>query len=57
MATGLIEIIEPGMYTTVQDYPGRLGYCSFSPRSWQVADDGHANSRVGTEGDAAWPPP
>ena len=56
MATGLIELIEPGMYTTVQDYPGRVGFWNVGiPPSGPMDSFAHrtANWLVGNPSDAA----
>ncbi len=51
-----IEVLEPGMYTTVQDYPGRLGYWDIGvPPSGPMDDYAFriANQIVGNAAQAA----
>lgn len=51
-----IEVLEPGIYTTVQDYPGRLGYWSIGvPPSGPMDDYAFrlANRIVGNANEAA----
>ena len=51
-----IEVLEPGIYTTVQDYPGRLGFWSVGvPPSGPMDDYAFrlANRIVGNSSDAA----
>src|SRR5690606_24872097 len=52
----VVEVIQPGTYTSVQDYPGRVGYWSVGvPPSGPMDDYAFqlANRIVGNHGDAA----
>ena len=52
----LVEVVQPGTYTTIQDYPGRLGYWDIGvPPSGPMDDYAFrmANRIVGNAADAA----